>query len=115
MDRDHFMPTRTLILVRHGQYHTTRDDVRHGQLTQLGVKQVTRVARRLANLPIDVIHVSTMPRALETAKLIGAMLPGIPQRQTQLLREGLPTAIKGLTREQRQRVPIDRARMERVQ
>jgi len=108
------MPTRTLILVRHGQYHTTRDDVRHGQLTPLGVKQVTRVAKRLAKFPIDVIHVSTMPRALETAKLIGAMLPDIHQRQTQLLREGLPTAIKGLSREQRQRVPIDRARMERA-
>jgi serine/threonine-protein phosphatase PGAM5 len=108
------MATRTLILVRHGQYHTDRDDDRYGQLTPLGVKQVTRVAKRLAELPIDLIHVSTMQRARATAKLIGAMLPDVPQRHTQLLWEGFPTAIKGLTREQRQWVPVHRARMERA-
>ena len=108
------MVTRTLILVRHGQYHTDRDDDRYGQLTPLGVKQVIRVAKRLAEFPIDLIHVSTMQRALATAKLIGAMLSEVPQRPTRLLWEGIPTAIKGLTREQRERVPVHRARMERA-
>jgi len=108
------MPSRTLILVRHGQYHLARDHERYGQLTPIGKRQAKHLAKRLAHYPIDTLHASTAPRAIETATLIGAQLRGVPQRRSALLLEGIPTALKGLSREARRSAPEHRARMERA-
>ncbi|HMI90032.1 MAG TPA: histidine phosphatase family protein [Polyangiales bacterium] len=108
------MAVRTLLLIRHGQYHLEQEHDRYGQLTPLGQRQTKRLARRLAQYPIDVLHSSTAPRALETVELIGRHLPEVPRRRTPLLLEGLPGVLKGMTKEQRGRVPLHRARMDRA-
>lgn len=108
------MAIRTLLLIRHGQYHLAQEHRRYGQLTALGQRQARRLAARLAQYPIDVLHSSTAPRALETAALIGARLHDVPHRSSQLLLEGLPTVLPGFNAEQRSRVPLHRARMDRA-
>jgi serine/threonine-protein phosphatase PGAM5 len=106
------MGNRTLILIRHGQYHQHPKHSEYGRLTAVGVRQALRLAKRLVEYRINALHTSPMPRALETAALIRKQLPGVPNTCSRLLLEGIPTRIKGLTREQRQRVPAQRARMD---
>jgi serine/threonine-protein phosphatase PGAM5 len=63
------MATRTIILVRHGQYHHATDKELE-RLTTLGRKQAKLVGKRLKENKIDRMVVSTMPRAQETAQII---------------------------------------------
>jgi serine/threonine-protein phosphatase PGAM5 len=105
---------RTLLLIRHGQYHLDPMHDRYGRLTPLGERQSKRLAQRLAPYPIDLLVSSTAPRALETIELIGQQLPSVARRRTPLLLEGLPGVLKGMTKEQRGRVPLHRARMDRA-
>ena len=63
------MAKKTLILVRHGQYHKA-SEVELERLTDLGRKQAKLVGKRLKEVKIDRIEHSTMPRAIETALLI---------------------------------------------
>lgn len=61
---------KTLILVRHGQYHPKSDKTLE-KLTTLGRKQAKMAGKRLKeNKKIDRIVHSTMPRAVETATII---------------------------------------------
>ena len=106
--------TRTLLLIRHGQYHLDQAHDRHGRLTPLGERQSRRLAQRLASYPVDLLVSSTAPRALETSEWIGQRLPSVTRRRTPLLLEGLPGVLKGMTKEQRGRVPLHRARMDRA-
>jgi serine/threonine-protein phosphatase PGAM5 len=87
--------SRTLILVRHGQYansESSHDDALH-VLTPLGRRQAeatgVRLRLLLGDAPVVITH-STMARAAETAALIGAHFPGVPLRACELLREGAP-------------------------
>jgi broad specificity phosphatase PhoE len=93
------MGNRTLYLVRHGQYFTEPEHQRHGHLTPLGRRQAKRTARRLAELPIDWIYHSDLPRAAETAAIIAESLPDLPVRSTRILREfgpPVPAALRKL-------------------
>lgn len=86
------MPTRTLYLVRHGQYIAA--DPGGGQterLTPLGRQQAIRVGKRLREVTFDVMYNSTMPRAVETADVIATLLPPTRRTATATLREGLPS------------------------
>ena len=67
------MATRTIILVRHGQYHPAKDGELE-RLTTLGRKQAALVGKRLRENKIDRIVHSTMPRAVETAAIIKKQL-----------------------------------------
>jgi serine/threonine-protein phosphatase PGAM5 len=60
---------RTIILVRHGQYSRNPE-----KLTPLGRKQAQLAARRLKAMKADLLISSTMPRAIETAQIIGKHL-----------------------------------------
>ena len=87
--------TRTLYLVRHGQYANmdAHDDAAH-VLTPLGCEQAKATGARLRVLLADTAVVaithSTMARAAETAALIAESFPGVPLRPCELLREGAP-------------------------
>ena len=88
--------SRTLYLVRHGQYaniDTSDDDAQH-VLTPLGREQAAQTGRRLAALlagtPVRCVTHSTMSRAAETAALVAEALPGVPLVPCALLREGAP-------------------------
>jgi serine/threonine-protein phosphatase PGAM5 len=108
------MGTRMLILVRHGQYYGDETHSRYGALTSVGREQARRTARRLADFPVDVVHVSTMPRAIETARLIRHRRGRVPVRPSHLLREGIPMWAPGLTSQHRANMIRTRKRIDRA-
>ena len=111
--------SRTLYLVRHGQYansESSGDDAQH-TLTPLGREQAAQTGKRLALLladtPVRCVTHSTMTRAAETAALVAAALPGVPLRPCSLLREGAPARPEPDTWKPRERdVWADSARIE---
>lgn len=54
--------------------------------------QHPHAGKRLKELgePYTILYHSTMPRAVETAKLISESLPGVPVKSCDLMREGAP-------------------------
>ena len=86
------MATRTIYLVRHGQYVAADVFTGKGEcLTRLGRQQALRVGRRLREVTFDTMYQSNMPRAVETADLIASCLPPLRRITTPILREGLPS------------------------
>jgi len=88
--------TRTLYLLRHGQYDTddpADPDVGRA-LVPLGIAQARLTAARLRALPVvfTSLHSSTMTRARETAQVIGAEFPDLALRRSRLLTEQLDAA-----------------------
>jgi serine/threonine-protein phosphatase PGAM5 len=94
--------TRTLYLVRHGQYHqleySAEEDLTMAQVNQLdggltpaGVEQAQLTAQRLSGLPITAIHCSTLPRAIETAEILAQEFPGVPVCGSRMLWECVPS------------------------
>ena len=86
--------TRTLYLVRHGQYDfRDESDPDVGKaLIPIGVAQAKLVANRLHGLPVSMtaLRSSTMTRARQTAKVIGQDFPGLEIVQSRMLRECIP-------------------------
>ncbi|MFV8249474.1 histidine phosphatase family protein [Bdellovibrio bacteriovorus] len=74
---------RTVVFVRHGQYSSNPEE-----LTALGRKQAKQTAKALRGLKPSKLHCSTMPRAIETAAIIGQEL-GLKARANDVFREGL--------------------------
>lgn len=60
---------RTIVFVRHGQYKKGPE-----KLTPLGRQQSKLVAKALKPLPASRLFCSTMPRAIETAHIVGAQV-----------------------------------------
>jgi broad specificity phosphatase PhoE len=87
------MAQRTLYLIEHAEYEAGARpaDGRGGGLTTRGCEQAARTAERLHALPISMIHHSPLRRAVETAGIIAARFPGVPMRQSRLLRECFPS------------------------
>jgi serine/threonine-protein phosphatase PGAM5 len=83
------MSQRIIHLVRHGQIDPTRSapEPQGWRLTALGREQAVLTAQRLTQLPIACIHHSTAPRAVETAEILAAHLPGVPRHPSPLLVE----------------------------
>ena len=84
--------TRTLILIRHGQYEHEQNDPDKRILTDLGREQARLTGERLREMgeKYTTIHFSTMPRATETANIISKSLPDVPMKSCDMLREGAP-------------------------
>lgn len=85
------MPQRWLYLVRHGHYENNNGGSDGGPLTELGRKQARYAAGYLANVPVSAVYTSTMPRAWETAQIIGERLRIATVQPDDLLREIVPT------------------------
>ena len=66
------MTTRTIYLVRHGQYFTNSGSTNQntGSLTEQGKQQARFVADYFIQLPIKTLYASSLPRAMETARII---------------------------------------------
>lgn len=85
--------SRTLYLIRHGQYdHDDQRDPEVGKaLVPLGVTQARLLSARLQGMPVrfSALHSSTMTRARETARVIGDDL-GLEVKTSRSLRECTP-------------------------
>ena len=84
--------SRTLILIRHGQYVWDPHNPNKRILTELGRKQAAITGQRLKDLgyAYSTIHYSTMPRATETSHIIQKSLSDVPVCSCDLMREGAP-------------------------
>ena len=92
------MGTRTLLLVRHGQYEPDGG----GKLTALGREQALLTGRWLREQSGDAypprnlaLWSSTLPRARESADLIRQSFPQTKVRAAGVLREGMYSKVKG--------------------
>lgn len=85
------MGTRTLVLVRHGQYDANDG----GRLTALGREQAAVTGRFLATLEVDGVWASTLPRARETAAIVASAHDGARVKHSRLLCEGMYTKVEG--------------------
>ncbi|MEV6130289.1 histidine phosphatase family protein [Streptomyces violaceusniger] len=65
--------TRYLYLTRHGE--ATPDE---RGLTPTGRRQAALLGERLRDVPLSAVHHGPLPRAAETARLIGDRLDGVP-------------------------------------
>ncbi|MFJ7243390.1 histidine phosphatase family protein [Kitasatospora sp. NPDC098652] len=82
--------TRYLYLARHGEaaHHSPTDKEsgrepegepeEGGGLTPTGRRQAVLLGRRLAERPLTAVHHGPLPRAAQTARLIGEQLGGVP-------------------------------------
>jgi len=78
------MPTRHLHVLRHGAADP------FGELTGEGERQAELAGRRLAALPIDAVWHSPLPRAVRSAEVLGAELPGVPVAEAPELVDHVP-------------------------
>jgi serine/threonine-protein phosphatase PGAM5 len=103
--------TRTLVLVRHGQYEADGG----GWLTPLGRDQAELTSAWLASRhpKVDAIWSSTLPRARETAAIVRASFPKVRLREAAVLREGLYSKVRGYDVSAEERAS-DRARADRA-
>jgi serine/threonine-protein phosphatase PGAM5 len=87
--------TRTILLVRHGQY-APEDG---GKLTELGREQADHTGKwifeHLAETRVDALWSSTLPRARETAQIIAKSITRSRVRAVGVLREGMYSKVKG--------------------
>ncbi|MEW1615473.1 MULTISPECIES: histidine phosphatase family protein [unclassified Streptomyces] len=77
--------TRYLHLVRHGE--ATPDE---SGLTENGRRQATLLGRRLQDIPLAAVHHGPLPRAEQTAHLIGDELKNVPLHRSELAGDYVP-------------------------
>ncbi|MFI6395423.1 histidine phosphatase family protein [Nonomuraea sp. NPDC050547] len=78
------MATRHIYAVRHGAADP------FGALTDVGRRQTELLADRLARLPVDAVWHSPLSRAVSSAEIIGARLPGVPVGEAAELVDHVP-------------------------
>jgi serine/threonine-protein phosphatase PGAM5 len=84
------MAIRYLYLVRHGQFDADLNTNPKGELTPLGVKQAKYLPRAFKHVPINAIHVSTAPRAIQTAEPLIEAFPEAKVTRAHRLLECIP-------------------------
>jgi broad specificity phosphatase PhoE len=77
--------TRYLYLVRHGEALAD-----HSGLTENGRRQAELLGRRLRDRPISVLRHGPLPRAAQTAQLIGEQLDGVPLQVSEVAGDYVP-------------------------
>ncbi|GJF31137.1 phosphoglycerate mutase [Kitasatospora sp. NE20-6] len=77
--------TRYLYLVRHGE--AVPDET---GLSENGRRQATLLGRRLRDSPVSIVHHGPLPRAAETARLIGEQLAGVPLQVSDVAGDYVP-------------------------
>ncbi|MGW6574886.1 histidine phosphatase family protein [Streptomyces sp. NPDC054945] len=77
--------TRYLYLVRHGEALPDESG-----LTENGRRQAVLLGRRLKDVPLAAVHHGPLPRAQETARLIGDQLTGVPLHRSEAAGDYVP-------------------------
>ncbi|MGR6322474.1 histidine phosphatase family protein [Micromonospora soli] len=83
------MATRLLYLVRHGEQDRAEDGGDTG-LSARGRRQAELLAERLRGTPFAAVHHGPARRAVETAELVAAALPGVPVHRSESVGDHLP-------------------------
>ena len=80
----------TLLLTRHGETIENKKNILQGQLpgtlSELGIQQAEELAKRLVEVPLDVIISSDLSRSYKTAEIVAGQ-KGMEVFSTPLLRE----------------------------
>jgi probable phosphoglycerate mutase len=76
---------RYLYLARHGE--ASADET---TLTESGRRQAVLLGERLRSAPLSAIHHGPLPRARQTAELIGAQLDAVPLHRSELAGDYVP-------------------------
>ena len=88
-----------LILTRHGETEGNKQGIiqghLHGVLTNNGIEQGEKLAKRLVKEKIDIIYSSDLARALDTAKIVQKEHLNVPLKISKELREFYPGKIEG--------------------
>jgi serine/threonine-protein phosphatase PGAM5 len=86
--------TRTIYLIRHGEYAPQDDNIPDSEntLTPLGIAQARLVSARLKGMPVHFTSLtsSTMTRARQTAMVINEDFPELELKQNELICECTP-------------------------
>lgn len=86
--------TRTIYLIRHGEYNQvdTSDSDLGKELTPLGIAQARLLSARLKTIPVkfNSLTSSSMIRALQTAQIINYDFPELELEESNLIRECTP-------------------------
>ncbi|MEU8844673.1 histidine phosphatase family protein [Streptomyces sp. NPDC048564] len=77
--------TRYLYLVRHGEASPDESG-----LTEAGRQQATRLGQRLRDVPFSGVHHGPLPRAEQTARLIGDQLRNVPVHVSDIAGDYVP-------------------------
>ncbi|WP_217251936.1 histidine phosphatase family protein [Streptomyces sp. AC602_WCS936] len=77
--------TRYLCLARHGEASSEESG-----LTENGRRQATLLGRRLRDLPLTAVHHGPLPRAEQTARLIGDQLENVPLHVSEVAGDYVP-------------------------
>ncbi|SBT48742.1 histidine phosphatase family protein [Micromonospora auratinigra] len=84
------MASRLLFLARHGEQHRAEHESPEVGLSERGRRQATLLGERLRDAGIQAVHHGPLPRAAETAALVGAALPGVPVHVSDDIGDHLP-------------------------
>ncbi|WP_269859650.1 histidine phosphatase family protein [Streptomyces sp. RPT161] len=79
------MHDRYLYLARHGE--ATPDE---GGLTEAGRRQAELLGRRLHGIPLAAVHHGPLPRAVQTARLVGEQLGEVPLCESEAAGDYVP-------------------------
>ncbi|GAA2433370.1 histidine phosphatase family protein [Streptomyces glaucus] len=79
------MQDRYLYLARHGE--ATPDE---GSLTAAGRRQAELLGKRLRGVPLTAVHHGPLPRAVQTARLVGERLGDVPLRECEAAGDYVP-------------------------
>ncbi|WP_030730644.1 histidine phosphatase family protein [Streptomyces sp. NRRL S-237] len=77
--------TRYLYLVRHGEALPDESG-----LTENGRRQAVLLGKRLQDVPLAAVHHGPLPRAEQTARLIGDQLTGVPLHRSEAAGDYVP-------------------------
>ncbi|MFE9693456.1 histidine phosphatase family protein [Micromonospora sp. NPDC005806] len=83
------MASRLLYLVRHGEQDRAEEGGDTG-LSARGRQQAQLLAQRLRGMPFAAVHHGPARRAVETAELVAATLPGVPVHLSESVGDHLP-------------------------
>ncbi|MCD5315887.1 histidine phosphatase family protein [Kineosporia babensis] len=79
------MARTTLYLVRHGEQEPDGEN-----LSPRGREQARQLGHRLAGIPFDAIHCSSLPRAAQSAAIVAEHLPGVPAHPCEWAKDRTP-------------------------
>lgn len=90
------MASRYLYLVRHGQFNPDEKANPSGDLSAVGKRQARALVKFFKTIPVTIIRVSTLRRAMQTAEPLVKAFPDVKTEYTTKLLECIPPLVPEL-------------------